>query len=66
MAPGDEKCANDADIAGKLREKMIPISNSTFYRRLNDAISTLSGILWGYTARDTMQLTEIISRLGKE
>jgi len=66
MAPGDEKCANDADIVNKLREKNIPISNSTFYRRLNAAISTLSGILWGYTARDTMQLTEIISKLGKE
>lgn len=66
MAPNDEKCSNDAAIIGKLKEMKIPITHSTFYRRLNAAISTLSGILWGYTARDTLQLTEIISKLGKE
>lgn len=65
MAPGDEKCINDADIVVKLREMKIPISISTFYRRLNAAINTLSSILWGYTARDTLQLTEIINKIEK-
>jgi hypothetical protein len=60
MAPNDEKCANDVGIVGKLRDKNIPISQSTFYRRLNAAIGTLSGILWGFTARDTLQITEMI------
>jgi hypothetical protein len=66
MAPNGEKCANDVGIVSKLRGKNIPISQSTFYRRLNAAISTLSGILWGFTARDTLQLTEIINKLNRQ
>jgi len=63
MAPADDTCINDSDIVGKLNEKNIPISLSTFYRRLNAAIGTLSGILWGYTARDTLHLTKIIQKI---
>ncbi len=66
MAPNSEKSANDVGIVSKLREKSIPISQSTFYRRLNAAISTLSGILWGFTARDTLQLTELINKLNRQ
>lgn len=60
MAPNEEKCANDTEVVEKLRAKNFSVSHSTFYRRMNAAISTLSGILWGYTSRDTLALTELL------
>ncbi|GHU78954.1 hypothetical protein FACS1894191_0680 [Clostridia bacterium] len=59
MAPNEEKCANDAEIVTKMRNLNIPITSSTYYRRLSAAVSTLSGILWGYTSRDTLSITEL-------
>ena len=54
----EERCANDAAVVECLHNKGLPVSTSTFYRRLNAAIETLSGILWGYTARDTLELID--------
>jgi hypothetical protein len=63
MAAGEDKCVNDNEVIDRLVEKGFPVSSSTFYRRLNLAIGTLSGILWGYTARDTLLLTEVLHKV---
>lgn len=54
----EDRCANDVAVVECLRSKGLPVSTSTFYRRLSAAIETLSGILWGYTARDTLELVD--------
>lgn len=66
MSTDEDKCANDDDVVHKLVEKKLPVSSSTFYRRLNAAIGTMSGILWGYTARDTLLLTELLNLMKNE
>ncbi len=45
---------NTNEIVDKLRDHIRDISYSTYFRRRQDAIDTLSSILWGYTAKDTM------------
>lgn len=62
LAPNAEKSTNDAEVVEKLRSKHFSVSTSTFYRRLNAAIHTLSDILWGYTSRDSLPLTDILHK----
>ena len=63
MAPADNNCINDADIINKLKEMKFSFSPSSFYRRSNAAISCLSSVLWGYTARDTLTFTKLIEKM---
>ena len=59
LSSNDDICHTDGEVVEKLRGKGLPVSNSTFYRRCNLAIETLSGILWGFTARDTWSLLKL-------
>lgn len=58
LSSGGDICQTDSEVVEKLQDKGLPVSSSTFYRRCNLAIETLSGILWGFTARDTWNLIE--------
>ena len=62
LSSNEDICQTDGEVVEKLREKGLPVSSSTFYRRCNLAIDTLSGILWGFTARDTWSLLEMLER----
>lgn len=62
LSSNEDICQTDGEVVEKLREKGLPVSSSTFYRRCNLAIDTLSGILWGFTARDTWSLMEMLER----
>lgn len=62
LSSDEDICQTDGEVVEKLREKGLPVSNSTFYRRCNLAIDTLSGILWGFTARDTCLLVEMLEK----
>ena len=62
LSSNEDICQTDGEVVEKLREKGLPVSSSTFYRRCNLAIDTLSGILWGFTARDTWSLVEMLEK----
>lgn len=62
LSADEDICQTDGEVVERLREKGLPVSNSTFYRRCNLAIDTLSGILWGFTARDTCLLVEMLEK----
>lgn len=68
LCPNHERCRNDTAIMDKLAQKDIIVSQSTFYRKLSAAVGALGDILWGYTAKDVLHLTNHIlpddSRLG--
>ena len=49
---------NAYEIIDKLRPHIRDISYATYFRRRQDAIDALSSILWGYTAKDSMELLE--------
>lgn len=61
LSSNEDICQSDSEIIERMRDRGLPISSSTFYRRFNMAIETLSGILWGFTARDTWTLTEFFN-----
>ena len=48
--------------AGEIIEQLLPhisdISYRTYYRKRRDAISSLSCILWGYTERESLEVTK--------
>lgn len=49
---------NTDEILEKLEPHIDNISYRTYYRRRQAAIEALSSILWGYTARETMELLD--------
>lgn len=65
LSSNEDICQTDGEVVEKQRERGLPVSSSTFYRRCNLAIDTLSGILWGFTARDTWSLVEMLERKDK-
>ena len=40
----------------KLRPHIRDISFRTYYRRRREAIEALSSVLWGYTAKDSVEI----------
>lgn len=46
------------DIIDRMCNEGVPISTSTFYRRHNMAIEALSNIMWGYTSRGSLKITD--------
>lgn len=49
---------NVEEIMDKLRGRLRDVSYRTYYRRRREAIDALSTILWGYSARDSLDLLE--------
>ena len=49
---------NAYETIDKLRPHIRDISYATYFRRRQDAIDALSSILWGYTAKDSLDLLE--------
>lgn len=53
-----QQLRNVEEIIEKLRPYIRAISFRTYYRRRREAIESLSSILWGYTAKDSMDVLE--------
>ncbi len=53
-----KKLQNTNEIVDMLRQHIRDISYSTYFRRRQDAIDTLSSILWGYTSKDSNELLD--------
>ncbi len=49
---------NVEEIIEKLRPHIRDISFRTYYRKRQEAIETLSSILWGYTSKDSMEILD--------
>ena len=49
-----QELQNTDEIIEKLRPHIMNISHRTYYRKRPEAVATLSAILWGYTAKDTI------------
>lgn len=47
---------NSQEIIDRLRPHIRDISYATYFRRRQDAIDTLSSILWGYTSKDSIDV----------
>lgn len=58
LCPNREKCRSDVEIVYKLNDKGLAITKSTFYRKLILATQSLGDILWGYTAREVVEITD--------
>ena len=48
-----QELRNVNEIIDQLRPHIRYISLRTYYRRMHEAVETLSSILWGYTSRET-------------
>ena len=59
----DQEAENIEEIIQKLMEHTKDMSFGTYYRRRNEAISSLSTVLWGFTAKDSLN---IITQLLQE
>ena len=46
------------EIIENLRPHIRDISMPTYYRKRRDAIESLSSVLWGYTAKDSMEVLD--------
>lgn len=53
-----QQLRNVEEIIEKLRPHIWDISFRTYYRRRREAIESLSSVLWGYTAKDSMIVLE--------
>ena len=53
-----QKPRNRDSILAKLECSGFPMSATTYHVRLNDAIKAIDRILWGYTARDCMEIVK--------
>lgn len=51
-----QQLRNVEEIIEKLQPYIRNISFRTYYRKRQDAIEALSGVLWGYTSRDCMDV----------
>lgn len=49
---------NTEEIIEQLRPHIRDISRTTYFRRLEKAVESLSAILWGYTSKDSMETLE--------
>lgn len=49
---------NVDEIIEQLRPHIRDISRATYYRKREQAVKALSSILWGYTAKDSLELLE--------
>lgn len=52
------RAQNTYEIIDQLRPYIRDISYSTYYRRRQHAIDTLSSILWGYTSKESLAILE--------
>ena len=52
------RAQNTYEIIDQLRPYIRDISYSTYYRRRQNAIDTLSSILWGYTSKESLAILE--------
>lgn len=52
------KLKNLDEVIDQLRPRIRDISVRTYYRKQNLAVESLSSILWGYTAKDTLELID--------
>ena len=53
-----QKPRNRDSILAKLECSGYPMSATTYHVRLNEAIKAIDRILWGYTARDCMEIVK--------
>ena len=53
-----QQVRNVEEIIEKLRPHIRDISFRTYYRKRQEAIETLSSILWGYTSKDSMEILD--------
>lgn len=53
-----QQLQNTQQIIDKLRIHVREISYRTYFRKRQEAIDTLSSILWGYTSKDCMEVLE--------
>lgn len=53
-----QQLRNVEEIIEKLRPHIRDISFRTYYRKRQEAIETLSSILWGYTSKDSMEILD--------
>ena len=53
-----QQLQNTQQIIDKLRIHIREISYRTYFRKRQEAIDTLSSILWGYTSKDCMEVLE--------
>lgn len=53
-----QQLQNTEEIVEKLRPHIANISYRTYYRRRPQAIDALSGILWGYTSKNCLNILE--------
>ena len=53
-----QQLKNVDEIIEQLRPHIHDISFRTYYRRRKEAIESLSSVLWGYTAQDSLQLLD--------
>lgn len=53
-----QQMRNVEEIIEQLRPHIRDISYRTYYRRRKEAIDALSAILWGYTAKDSLEMLE--------
>lgn len=53
-----QQLQNTEEIVEKLRPHIANISYRTYYRRRPQAIDALSGILWGYTSKNCLNIIE--------
>ena len=51
-----QQLRNVDEIIEKLRPHIRDISFRTYYRRRREAIEALSSVLWGYTAKDSVEI----------
>lgn len=53
-----QQLKNVEEIIEKLRPHIRDISFRTYYRRRREAIESLSSVLWGYTANDSVKILD--------
>lgn len=55
-----QKPKNVEEIMAALQPKICDLSPSTYYRLRREAVEAVSTVLWGYTARDTLDALDYI------
>lgn len=54
----EKPCKNIDDLLSHIAEKTEMMCWRTYYKRRKEAVETLSGILWGYTAKDCLSILD--------
>ena len=54
----EKPCKTVDDILNRVSEKTEPMSWRTYFKRRKKAIELLSGILWGYTAKECLPILD--------